>query len=392
MATNTASGPGLLSLPAEILRMIVHEFDDNIQDESSDAWETTLGKDLLSLLQSNSALRRHTSEYLYPYRYIKAKELVLVDNDLEVLYQKLRRHWDDEDMLISKADSPSLCEGFIEGTLPCGSLSVNAGFHPVRNILNSRPDIWMATETSSHPKDGLYSSTGDFTGSAHNSSGASRTFALLRSAESAAASFLSHLNFSACQSYLFGYPSLEDMEFEPGGGSRLQHIYTALQSLKGHLEVIELWSYELYASYEEDYELVEWRSGWTFKSFSKLKSLALTDMFLIGMSPRGLPYFTDPPKVTAEFLTTVLPPSLEYFTHIINDGPSAYDEVIGRYEREDLWDNFWHSIDVLSYFPRLREVRFSADGPKGVHTIWCRDWDLVTANLGSLDGAMEPDT
>ncbi|KAF2746954.1 hypothetical protein M011DRAFT_468235 [Sporormia fimetaria CBS 119925] len=53
-----------------------------------------------------------------------------------------------------------------------------------------------------------------------------------------------------------------------------------------------------------------------------------------------------------------------------------------------LWPKFWNSIDVLDYFPNMKEVKIReyGFGKDKEYTIWSRDQEFVETAEGLLGG------
>jgi hypothetical protein len=151
-----------------------------------------------------------------------------------------------------------------------------------------------------------------------------------------------------------------------------------LQSQAHSLENLQLHSNEKYCTSDGTLiELSHHRRGQpSLKQFEKLKSLALTDMALIGVSTTGPTHWHQSFEETLDHLADMFPSTLKVFTHLVWDGPSRFATSVPlQQQMSHLWENVWKaSID--DRFPNLKTVMVRRYGLAGVadgsKVIWRR--------------------
>ncbi|KAJ4338607.1 hypothetical protein N0V95_008008 [Ascochyta clinopodiicola] len=100
--------------------------------------------------------------------------------------------------------------------------------------------------------------------------------------------------------------------------------------------------------------------------FQNLKSLALTDMSLVGMSTSGPAHWHQSIEDTLEHLAGMFPPSLETFTHLVWDGPSVFAEACSDEHQEiHSWKSIWKA-STKDDFPSLKAVKTQKYGLDGL--------------------------
>ena len=151
-----------------------------------------------------------------------------------------------------------------------------------------------------------------------------------------------------------------------------------LQSQAHSLEDLRLYSNEQYCT--SDGTLVKMSPHWpgqpSLKHFRKLKSLALTDMALVGVSTTGPAHWHQSFEETLGHLADMFPPTLEVFTHLVWDGPSTFgNSVPPQQQMSHSWENVWKA-SVEDNFPGLKMVmvqKYSLTGvADGSKVIWRR--------------------
>ena len=119
-----------------------------------------------------------------------------------------------------------------------------------------------------------------------------------------------------------------------------------------------------------------WPGQPSLKHFRKLKSLALTDMALVGVSTTGPAHWHQSFEETLGHLADMFPPTLEVFTHLVWDGPSTFgNSVPPQQQMSHSWENVWKA-SVEDNFPGLKMVmvqKYSLTGvADGSKVIWRR--------------------
>jgi hypothetical protein len=90
--------------------------------------------------------------------------------------------------------------------------------------------------------------------------------------------------------------------------------------------------------------------------FTNLKSLALTDMSLVGMSTAGPAHWYQSIETTLNHLAKMFPPSLETFKHLLWDGPSVFAKALTKRQQPlRSWERIWKASDQ-NQFPSLQKV------------------------------------
>ncbi|OSS51136.1 hypothetical protein B5807_04563 [Epicoccum nigrum] len=114
----------------------------------------------------------------------------------------------------------------------------------------------------------------------------------------------------------------------------------------------------------------------SLKHFQKLKSLALADMALVGVSTDGPTHWHQSFKETLDHLADMFPSTSEVLTHLVWDGPSGFAaSVPPGQQMSHSWENVWKA-SPKDRFPNLKTVMVQkygltsvADGGK---VIWRR--------------------
>lgn len=115
----------------------------------------------------------------------------------------------------------------------------------------------------------------------------------------------------------------------------------------------------------------------SLKHFSKLKSLALTDMSLMGVSSTSGPtHWRQSAEDTLHHLADMLPTSLEAFNHLVWVGAAPFDKALTKRQRVlRSWDRIWSAADKKQ-FPNLKRVMVQKYGLYGLseetEVIWER--------------------
>jgi hypothetical protein len=129
--------------------------------------------------------------------------------------------------------------------------------------------------------------------------------------------------------------------------------------------------------------------------FSNLKHVSLPDRFLVGIidgvpaRPRPPRHMLQPPRVTAQYLSKILPKSLETFRHLWPEHPlSVFTGSYTNLTNLQLWDCVWNEAVAATYFPNLRLVDATAYSGGGkerdsrfcnslctIYTIWPKPAD-----------------
>ncbi|KAJ4367752.1 hypothetical protein N0V86_009874 [Didymella sp. IMI 355093] len=113
----------------------------------------------------------------------------------------------------------------------------------------------------------------------------------------------------------------------------------------------------------------------SLKGFSNLKSLALTDMSLMGVSRTSGPtHWQQPIEATLQHLADMFPPTLEAFTHLIWDGAAPFDKALTKRQKAlRSWNRIWKSASK-EQFPSLKKVMVQKYGlyglSKEIEVIW----------------------
>jgi hypothetical protein len=165
--------------------------------------------------------------------------------------------------------------------------------------------------------------------------------------------------------------------YEEGYYNPPQYILR-LQSQAHSLEDFRLYSNEQYCT--SDGTLVDTSPHYSgqpsLKHFAKLKSLALTDMALVGVSTAGPAHWRQSFTKTLDHLADMFPSTLEVFTHLVWDGPSRFAaSVPPQQQMSHSWENVWKS-SLEDRFPNLKTVMVQKYGLTGVadgsKVIWRR--------------------
>jgi hypothetical protein len=149
------------------------------------------------------------------------------------------------------------------------------------------------------------------------------------------------------------------------------------------LEELYLYSNELYCTHDGTFNIVSdyCPSQTSLKGFSNLKSLALTDMALMGVSRTSGPtHWQQPIEVTIQHLADMFPPTLETFTHLIWDGAAPFDKVLTKRQKAlRSWNHIWKSASTQQ-FPSLKKAMVQKYGLYGlseeIEVIWEKDTEL----------------
>lgn len=151
-----------------------------------------------------------------------------------------------------------------------------------------------------------------------------------------------------------------------------------LQSQTHCLEDLHLYSNEQYCT--SDGTVLETSahcpSQPSLKHFRKLKSLALTDMALVGVSTTGPAHWHQYFEETLDHLADMFPSTLEVFTHLVWDGPSRFATTVSHQQKmSHSWENVWEA-SLEDKFPNLKTVMVQKYGLTGVadgsKVIWRR--------------------
>ncbi|KAF2124127.1 hypothetical protein P153DRAFT_371014 [Dothidotthia symphoricarpi CBS 119687] len=174
---------------------------------------------------------------------------------------------------------------------------------------------------------------------------------------------------------------------ELGLNVRIKTLFEAIKRHKHSLRALEVWTNEMFTdkvgkpygindfmpyflplerAWETSACFGYFRPIQSLRPFTCLKSLALTDIALVGQSRRGLPYWRKPVSSTAAYLSGMLPTSLEIFTHILWDGPDGYDALLADDEKHlRSWDRIWKVI-TPEQFPNLKRVETVGYNREGI--------------------------
>ncbi|KAF9701112.1 hypothetical protein EKO04_001047 [Ascochyta lentis] len=145
------------------------------------------------------------------------------------------------------------------------------------------------------------------------------------------------------------------------------------------LEDLQLYSNEPYRSFDGvpiDIS-VHCHCPPSLKNFQKLKSLALTNMSLVGLSGQRPGHWHQPVEDTLKHLAGMFPPSLEVFTHLLGDWPSCFADAQSKeHQRVYSSENIWKA-STKDMFPSLKIVmtqKYGLDGlAKEREVIWQRE-------------------
>lgn len=168
------------------------------------------------------------------------------------------------------------------------------------------------------------------------------------------------------------------IHYEQGYHEAPKYI-SCLRSQARSLEDLQLYSNEQYCTSDGTFvEMSPHCAGqWDLRHFKKPRSLALTDMSLMGVSTKGPAHWHQSFEDTLKHLAQMFPTSLETFTHLIWGGPSPFAlEVPVAQQMLRSWENIWKA-SAKDKFPSLRKVMVQKYGLNGVSdervVIWQRE-------------------
>ena len=151
-----------------------------------------------------------------------------------------------------------------------------------------------------------------------------------------------------------------------------------LQSQAHALENLRLYSNEQYCTTKGSLVDISphYSNQPSLKHFRKLKSLALTDMALVGVSTAGPAHWHQSFEETLDHLADMFPSTLEVFTHLVWDGPSRFATTVSHQQQmSHSWENVWKA-SLEDKFPNLKTVMVQKYGLTGVadgsKVIWRR--------------------
>jgi hypothetical protein len=123
----------------------------------------------------------------------------------------------------------------------------------------------------------------------------------------------------------------------------LQDLGTVLATQNHSIECVELWTNESYTfnhhrfqNIKDDYNSKPFDYRVPISSlhdFNPLKSLSMTDILLVGSTPNGLRFWNDLPETTVQNLRGMLPSSLELYTHLVWEGDTDFQSLLGGLTR-----------------------------------------------------------
>lgn len=141
----------------------------------------------------------------------------------------------------------------------------------------------------------------------------------------------------------------------------------ALSLLANSLEDLQLYSNERYQKKNGKFAKMSPHcpAQPSFRHLSRLRSLALTDVVLVGVSTAGPTHWHQSARDTVEDLVQMFPTSLETFTHLLWDGPTSFS---GEFEPSLVWKSVWESVwkSLWCYFPSLSKVMVQKYGLQGL--------------------------